>query len=102
KPAAQEQVAVHLAYRTEQSEKLSRMIANLDGDVLVGGDFNTPGEGSIYRTYWSQFSDAFNTAGFGVGHTYFAAGAAVRIDHILYGSRWQCTDCRVAAGIGSP
>ena len=62
-------------------------MADLGGAALVAGDFNTPCEGSIYRTYWSSFCDAFTTAGTGLGHTYFADGAAVRIDHIMMGSR---------------
>jgi endonuclease/exonuclease/phosphatase (EEP) superfamily protein YafD len=102
KESGSREVAAHIAIRAEQSRRLSRAAADLGGAALVAGDFNTPSEGNTWRTYWSQFSDAFATAGTGLGHTYFSDGAAVRIDHILTGSDWQCRRCRVGPDIGSP
>jgi vancomycin resistance protein VanJ len=92
----------HLAVRAEQSQKLSRIMAELGGTSLAAGDFNTLCAGSIYHEYWGQFSDAFTTSGAGFGHTYFSEGATVRIDHILSASDWQSRHCWVGPDIGSP
>ncbi|HWE96383.1 MAG TPA: endonuclease/exonuclease/phosphatase family protein [Tepidisphaeraceae bacterium] len=102
KPTAEEELGQHIAVRAWQSQLLSDAAANTGGAVLLAGDFNTPAEGTIYHGYWSQFTDAFSTAGSGFGHTYFGQGAAVRIDHILMNNAWRCTSSRVLDGIGSP
>jgi endonuclease/exonuclease/phosphatase (EEP) superfamily protein YafD len=102
KPEADEQLDAHIAIRTWQSEQLTDAALSDGPSAVLAGDFNTPGEGGIYRAYWAHFSDAFSAAGFGTGHTYFGEGAAVRIDHIFMGEGWRCVDCRVAGSIGSP
>lgn len=102
KPSAADGLQRHLAVRAEQSAKISSLADGRDGDIIFAGDFNTISQGSLYREYWSRFSDAFATAGFGAGHTYFFQGAKVRIDHILTGSAWRCTRCWVGPFIGSP
>lgn len=92
----------HLAVRSQQSQKLSVVARAQGGNMMLGGDFNTICEGSIYRESWAQFADAFTTAGLGIGHTYFAEGAAIRIDHVMSGSQWRCRRCRVGPDVGSP
>jgi endonuclease/exonuclease/phosphatase (EEP) superfamily protein YafD len=101
-PNGKHDVEVHLAVRAEQSIRISALAKEAGPNVVVAGDFNSIAEGSIYRESWSEFSDSFTTAGFGLGHTYFSEGAAVRIDHILTGTRWHCVSCRVGPYIGSP
>ncbi|MDB5304556.1 MAG: hypothetical protein JWM97_2105 [Phycisphaerales bacterium] len=102
KPQADEDLQEHIATRTLQSELLNEAALGEGGAAILAGDFNTPGEGSIYRAHWTQFTDAFSVAGLGVGHTYFGQGAAVRIDHVFSGEGWRCVDCRVAPNVGSP
>lgn len=102
KPSATARVNMHLAVRSEQSQRLSDVIEKTGPDALVAGDFNTLCQGAIYHQYWSRFTDAFSTAGLGLGHTYFAEGAAVRIDHVMMGNGWKCRRCRVGASVGSP
>jgi endonuclease/exonuclease/phosphatase (EEP) superfamily protein YafD len=102
KPEATRRLEEYLAVRLAQSGFVNQLAASAGNGVIVAGDFNTPCEGRVYHTLWSDYSDAFTTAGLGLGHTYFAHGAAVRIDHILSGSGWHCGDCRVGAFVGSP
>jgi hypothetical protein len=102
KPSGAAKLKMHLAVRSEQSQRLSEIIARTGGAALVAGDFNTLCQGSIYHTSWSRFTDAFSTAGLGLGHTYFADGAAVCIDHIMMGADWKCRRCWVGKSVGSP
>jgi endonuclease/exonuclease/phosphatase family metal-dependent hydrolase len=102
KPMAKERLEQYLVVRTEQSRVLSQLAADAGNAVVLGGDFNTPCEGRVYHQYWSDFSDAYASAGFGVGHTYFAHGASVRIDHVLTGADWHCRECWVGPEVGSP
>ena len=101
-PSAQTQLQNHLNARAEQSEFYASLARESGGSVIIGGDFNSRCEGSIYRGWWADFSDAYNSAGWGFGRTYFSNGAAVRIDHILSGKNWRCTNCEVGPSIGSP
>jgi endonuclease/exonuclease/phosphatase (EEP) superfamily protein YafD len=74
----------------------------MGNDVILGGDFNTPCQSALYHREWSGFSDAFNAAGLGTGHSYFGLGASVRIDHLLSAAGWRCIRCRVGPDVGSP
>jgi vancomycin resistance protein VanJ len=102
RPDATERLEEYLNVRRGQSRFVSLLANSCGNGVILGGDFNTPCEGRVYHTFWSDYSDAFTTAGLGLGHTYFAHGAAVRIDHILSGSDWRCRNCWVGQYIGSP
>ena len=52
--------------------------------VVVAGDFNLPVESTIYRDYWSGYTNAFDEAGRGVGHTKIEGSLLrIRIDHVL-------------------
>ena len=69
--------------------------------VVLAGDFNTPPESSVYRTYWSGFDNAFTSCGVGLGHTYNTRRASMRIDHVLTGRGWACNRCWVGRDVGS-
>ena len=84
-PEATERLEKYLQVRTEQSRLLSQLATDAGPNVILCGDFTTPCEGRVYQAYWSDFADAYSVAGFGLGHTYFAHGASVRIDHVLSG-----------------
>jgi len=102
KPHGVDRLRRHLDVRAEQSAQLSALAHGAGDNVILGGDFNTLCQGSIYQHNWSSFSDAFTAAGLGIGHTYFGEGAAVRIDHILSGPAWQFRHCWVGPDVGSP
>ncbi|MBV8780031.1 MAG: endonuclease/exonuclease/phosphatase family protein [Phycisphaerae bacterium] len=79
-----------------------RDLAKLAGsDVILAGDFNLPPDSPIFRSAFGDLSDAFSTAGFGYGWTYYHH-TAVRIDHIVTGDGWQCERCWVGPDVGSP
>jgi endonuclease/exonuclease/phosphatase (EEP) superfamily protein YafD len=102
KPSATQQLENHLKARNDESQWYSGLAGECGGSVIIGGDFNSRCESSIYRRWWSGFSDAYATSEWGFGKTYYASGADVRIDHVLSGSDWRCVHCEVGPSIGSP
>jgi endonuclease/exonuclease/phosphatase (EEP) superfamily protein YafD len=88
--------------RLLQSENLARAAGQVQGPLLLAGDFNTPPESAIFRRVWERYTDAFAAAGWGWGYTLFARKSAVRIDHILAGPGWYCERCWVGSAVGSP
>jgi endonuclease/exonuclease/phosphatase (EEP) superfamily protein YafD len=69
--------------------------------VIVLGDFNMPPDSAIYRQFWSDFSNAISSAGFGFGSTHFTHRTAVRIDHVLAGPGWRFRRAWVGPFVGS-
>jgi endonuclease/exonuclease/phosphatase (EEP) superfamily protein YafD len=90
------------ARRWQQSRYVARHAAELDGPVLLAGDFNTPPESAIFRQVWGDYTDAFGVAGWGWGYTFHGGRTWVRIDHVLMGKGWYCGRCRVGPHVGSP
>jgi endonuclease/exonuclease/phosphatase family metal-dependent hydrolase len=90
-----------IALRQEESRIASRWAAEASGAVLLAGDFNMPPESAVYRRDWSQYTNAFATAGFGLGYTWYSRYHGLRIDHILAGPGWHCVGCRVGPDVGS-
>jgi vancomycin resistance protein VanJ len=95
-----------IEYRRQESESTSLWADDLDDrPLIIAGDFNMPADSSIYRNYWSKYTNAFSTAGFGGGHTKLSPLAGysygARIDHILTGRGWRTVDCYVGPDVGS-
>jgi vancomycin resistance protein VanJ len=96
------EMSANITRRWQQSEYIARHADNLEGPVVLAGDFNTPPESAIFRQVWGGYSDAFTEAGWGWGYTFAGGRTMVRIDHILAGKGWRCTDCWVGPQVGSP
>jgi vancomycin resistance protein VanJ len=90
------------ARRREQCAFAVEKAAECQGPLLVVGDFNTPPESTIFADVWRGYTDAFTSAGWGWGYTFFGAKTTVRIDHIMIRKGWNCTSCRVGPFVGSP
>lgn len=69
--------------------------------LIIMGDFNMPVESSIYRDIFSQYTNTFNDAGFGFGHTKFTRLHGIRIDHILIDNNFKTLAAWVAGDVGS-
>jgi vancomycin resistance protein VanJ len=90
-----------IARRAAESKMVSS-IANMTGaPILIAGDMNMPCGSAIFRQFWSGYSDAFSTAGWGTGNSKFTRWWGIRIDHILADPGWKWTDCWVGRDIGS-
>jgi vancomycin resistance protein VanJ len=101
-PTSPEQLAYNSRCRESESASIEQFAENLNGPVLMMGDFNTPKESTIYRQHWDQFTNAFSAVGFGFGTTHSSTISSVRIDHILYSPGWQAHACWLAPAVGSP
>jgi endonuclease/exonuclease/phosphatase family metal-dependent hydrolase len=95
-------IETNMARRWEQSEKVALEAEAVLGPLLIVGDFNTPPESYIFRRVWAGYSDAFASAGWGWGYTFFDSKTIARIDHILSGEGWYCSRCWVGPQVGSP
>lgn len=65
---------------------------------IVAGDFNTPPQSDLLRNGWPGYTNCFESAGFGLGHTKHTRTIGVRIDHVLASSAWRCRDATVVTG----
>jgi vancomycin resistance protein VanJ len=83
--------------RARQTAALLALARQVDGPVLVVGDFNTPPRGLVYRQLTSQLDDAFTAAGLGAGNTYSARRPLLRIDYVFTRAPAQVARCRVLA-----
>lgn len=87
--------------RRKESEAVVAKLRHLRLPLIIAGDFNMPVDSVIYRSTWSNFSNAFSTAGFGLGFTKYTRWHGVRIDHILIDSDWEVICCKVGPNLGS-
>jgi vancomycin resistance protein VanJ len=101
-PTSPEQLAYNSRCRDSESASIEQFTDTLDDPVLIVGDFNTPMQSILYRTYWGHLSNAFSAVGFGFGTTHSSTTSSVRIDHILYGAGWRARTCWIGPAVGSP
>ena len=81
---------------------MAQKASTVSGPLLIVGDFNTPSESFLFRRVWAGYADAFVSAGWGWGYTFFESRTVARIDHILSGEGWNCSRCCVGPDVGSP
>ncbi len=91
--------------RRQESADVARWLRSFPQPKIIAGDFNMTTDSTIYREAWSGYRNAFDTAGFGYGHTKITVirrrSYGLRIDHILADEHWQPVDCWVGPDIGS-
>ncbi len=95
-----------LAARIELARALADVLAQEPLPMIVGGDFNTPDHGYIYRLFAGRMTDAFARAGRGWGLTFPGStrnpiaffGPWLRLDYFFVGPGWEVTECRPEPG----
>lgn len=95
------EISANSERRWSQSRHVAAASARVDGPVLIVGDFNTPPQSAIFREVWGEYTDAFSSAGWGWGFTFFSRWAGVRIDHILAGPGGRALRSWVGPDVGS-
>ncbi len=71
--------------RADQAEDIRQALDEVDGDVILAGDFNDIPGSYAYRTVaGSDMTDAYREAGLGPAITYHADRFYFRIDQIFY------------------
>jgi endonuclease/exonuclease/phosphatase family metal-dependent hydrolase len=97
-----DEMRTNIALRDTGSATLINWLIDAPALTIVAGDFNMTTESVIYQKHWKPyFTDAFEEAGFGWGHTKHTRWHGVRIDHILHGPVLRCKECRVCTDVGS-
>jgi len=96
------EIEANMVERRVESIAASAYARELQGPLLLAGDFNTPVDSTIYSSEWSQFSNGFSSVGNGFGYTYFTRRANLRIDQILAGAGWRFQRCWIGPHLGSP
>jgi len=87
--------------RKIELERARRWVDEYDGPHIVVGDFNTPGESTIFRSAWGDWQDAFSKVGHGLGGTRLNGWIRARIDHVLVNDDWRVVRARTGEDVGS-
>ncbi|MCR5662382.1 MAG: endonuclease/exonuclease/phosphatase family protein [bacterium] len=92
------------ALREYQAKKMIAMLKELEGPVVIAGDFNGgPGDPAfkMLMNFWGK--DAFPAAGWGFGNTYTFGTRfpMMRLDHIIVPEGWRVSFCAPIPGIAS-
>jgi endonuclease/exonuclease/phosphatase (EEP) superfamily protein YafD len=87
---SEDRLATNADIRERESERAAGWAVHGDPrlPIVVVGDFNLPVESTIYRKYWSDFTDAFESTGTGFGWSKNEGKLLhIRIDHVLGNER---------------
>ncbi|MBA3315009.1 MAG: endonuclease/exonuclease/phosphatase family protein [Planctomycetaceae bacterium] len=87
--------------RWRESEAVAQLIRSGSEPVVIAGDFNMTEESAIFRTHWSDYTDAFSAAGLGFGYTKHTDWHGVRIDYVLADADFDLDCCWVGDDVGS-
>lgn len=87
--------------REAGSRRVRRWIDAQSSSPIVAGDFNMPVESRIYRTHWSDCTNAFSAVGRGFGWTRVLRHFSIRIDHVLSCGGWKPRRAVVGPDLGS-
>lgn len=98
--------------RRAEAQVLSEFAGQFDGPVIAGGDANTTPLTGAHQIFTRQLVDAWQEAGFGLGHTFpgsdipgswrprlFGWPAPMwlaRIDFLFHSAHWEALSARVA------
>jgi endonuclease/exonuclease/phosphatase (EEP) superfamily protein YafD len=85
------------AIKSEQFQRLGRLIGSSPLPVIVGGDFNAPANSPAMRAGLSELTDAFAATGSGFGYTLPSGFAWMRRDYIFCGKGFGASACGVPA-----
>lgn len=83
------------AVRSRQVARLQELAAGSDAPVVIAGDLNTPPRGRLHRRLARSYTDAFNAAGAGFGHTFRSGLPVERIDYVFVGDGVEVRRCFV-------
>ena len=82
-PNSIRQIAEEREGRRRMAKEASLFLLQVHNVDFLAGDFNMPVESHIYHEFWGEPTNAFSTAGCGLGYTKRTSWHGVRIDHIL-------------------
>jgi vancomycin resistance protein VanJ len=105
RPSASSTLEAEIDYRWQQAGEAAGWLHACGDPLVVVGDFNMPPDSAIYRSFWSDYANAFTTSGLGFGYTEWPKVRqipfGIRIDHVLTSPGWQPLRCWVGPDVGS-
>lgn len=87
--------------RARQMDYLLQRSRDINGPLVVAGDFNTPPAGLLYKKAVSQMQDSFKSAGWGFGNTFRTNIPLWRIDYVFTNKASEVSSCYVPAAVAS-
>lgn len=88
--------------RFNECAAISNFIKALSGPVILAGDFNMLDDSPIFRQFWGDYADAFESHGWGYGYTHYTPLSQLRLDHVLFRDPFDCLAYRVGPDCGTP
>lgn len=96
-PSRQSVLVEQTFNRRSEHQRLRARLRELEGPLLVVGDFNVPTTSTIYRQCWAHLQNAFTEAGWGWGYTVNiqqgGLAFSARVDHVLADDSWRVAEC---------
>jgi endonuclease/exonuclease/phosphatase family metal-dependent hydrolase len=87
--------------RDLESQIAAEWIARANEPAIIAGDFNLTTDSAIYRSHWSRWPNAFDSAGRGFGYSKFTSWWGARIDHVLFDRNWVAVSAGTGPNLGS-
>jgi vancomycin resistance protein VanJ len=94
-------LALNTEIRETESNLARSWVNEGIGPLLVLGDFNTPIESRIFQAHWGDLTDAFSSAGTGLGMTKYNGWIRARIDHVLSSPEWHVNRVTIGKDVHS-
>jgi vancomycin resistance protein VanJ len=95
----------------EDVRRLARLLDEVDGPLLVMGDFNMTEYSAHYRLVRARLTDAYRAVGWGFGHTFPRLGSfphglpvpwpMVRLDYVWHSAHFRPLSARLGRAGGS-
>jgi endonuclease/exonuclease/phosphatase (EEP) superfamily protein YafD len=89
----------HAQRRRREVQQLVETVSDVDGPLIVGGDFNMTERSSDHRLLSTRLRDAYRAVGVGLGHTFPRAGSfprtfpcpcpTVRLDYVWHSDHFE-------------
>lgn len=87
--------------REIELRRTERFAREQGSPALIVGDFNTPPESRHFRKIYADWTDAFQSAGFGIGGTRLNGWIRARIDYVLANEDWVIVRATPGTPVGS-
>lgn len=94
-------IAESMSVRMRQTVELIDLVASLEGEAIVGGDFNAPDWSIEYALMCRHWTDVAQVPGHSARPTFPAVQPMLRIDHMFSAGEWRAARFEISERIVS-